>query len=458
MSTPTKPIDANAPRIESKDELIAHLAKGCKPRSEWRIGTEHEKFGFLKDGNKPVPYDGVGSVRSMLEGLRDRFNWEPIEEEGRIIGLKKDGASVSLEPGGQFELSGAPLEHIHQTCNEVGVHLKEVREIADEIGVAFLGLGFSPVWSLQDTPMMPKGRYKIMRDYMMKVGRLGRQMMFRSCTVQTNLDYSSEADMVKKMRVSLALQPVATALFANSPFNENRTNGFHSYRAHVWTDTDPDRTGMLPFAFEEGYGFERYVDYVLDTPMYFVRRNGEYMDGSGKSFRDFMDGNLDIVPGDKPTMDDFDDHLSTLFPEVRLKQFLEMRGADSGPWGQICALPAFWVGLLYDEQSLNDAWELVRHWSAAERESMRRCAPVMGLASPIRNQTLQDIAKDVLALSRAGLKRRAMLSASGDDETGFLTALDRIAETGENAAQTMLKKYHGEWGGDLSNAFKEYAY
>jgi len=458
MSTPTKPIDSNAPHIESKDELIAHLAKGCKPREEWRIGTEHEKFGFLKDGNRPLPYDGDSSVRAVLEGLRDRFEWLPIEEDGRLIGLKKNGASVSLEPGGQFELSGAPLEHIHQTCNEVGEHLKEVREISDEIGVAFLGLGFSPVWSLQETPMMPKGRYKIMRDYMTKVGRLGRQMMFRSCTVQTNLDYSSEEDMVKKMRVSLALQPVATALFANSPFNEGRTNGFQSYRAHVWTDTDPDRTGMLPFAFEEGFGFERYVDYVLDTPMYFVRREGEYLDASGKSFRDFLDGKLDVVPGDKPTMDDFDDHLSTLFPEVRLKQFLEMRGADSGPWSQICALPAFWVGLLYCEQSLNEAWDLVKDWTEAERESLRRCAPVMGLASPIRNQTLQDIAKEVLALSRAGLKRRAKLSTSGDDETGFLIQLDQIAETGENSAQAMLRKYHGEWNRDLTNAFKDYAY
>ncbi len=458
MSTPTKSIDANAPRIESKSELIEHIAAGCKPQEDWRIGTEHEKFGFLKDGNQPVPYEGKSSVRAMLEGLRDRFQWETIEEDGRIIGLKKNGASVSLEPGGQFELSGAPLEHIHHTCNEVGDHLKEVREIADEIGVAFLGLGFSPVWSLQDTPMMPKGRYKIMRDYMNRVGRLGRQMMFRSCTVQTNLDYSSEADMVKKMRVSLALQPLATALFANSPFAEGRTNGFQSYRAHVWTDTDPDRTGMMPFAFEEGFGFEQYVDYVLDTPMYFVRRNGEYLDASGKSFRDFLDGKLDVVPGDKPTMDDFDDHMSTLFPEVRLKQFLEMRGADSGPWGQICALPAFWVGLLYDSQSLNDAWELVKGWSDAERESLRRCAPVMGLAAPIREQTLQDIAKEVLALSRAGLKRRARLSTSGDDETGFLTNLDHIAETGENSAQTMLKKYHGEWNKDLSHAFKDYAY
>ncbi len=458
MSTPTKPIDANAPRIESKDQLIAHLAKGNKPREQWRIGTEHEKFGFLKDGNRPVPYEGKASIRAMLEGLRDRFNWEPIEEEGRIIGLKKDGASVSLEPGGQLELSGAPLEHIHQTCNEVGVHLKEVREIADEIGIAFLGLGFSPIWSLEETPMMPKGRYKIMRDYMAKVGRLGRQMMFRSCTVQTNLDYSSEADMVQKMRVSLALQPIATALFANSPFAEGRTNGFQSYRAHVWSDTDPDRTGMLPFVFEEGYGFERYVDYVLDTPMYFVRRNNQYLDASGKSFRDFLEGKLDVVPGDKPTMDDFDDHMSTLFPEVRLKQFLEMRGADSGPWGQICALPAFWVGLLYDQQSLDAAWDLVKEWSAAERESMRLCAPVMGLQSPIGSRTLQDVAKDVLALSRAGLKRRAKLSTSGDDETGFLRDLDMIAETGENPAQRMLKKYHGEWNRDLSKAFVDYVY
>ncbi len=458
MTTPTQDIDDGAPRIESKDELIARIESGCKPKTDWRIGTEHEKFGFLKDGLRPLEYEGGSSVRAMLEGLRDRFGWAPIEEKGVLIGLKKDGASVSLEPGGQFELSGAPLEHIHQTCAEVGDHLREVRAIADEIGVAFLGLGFSPTWSLKETPMMPKGRYRIMRDYMEKVGRLGHQMMFRSCTVQTNLDFSSEADMVKKMRVSLALQPVATALFANSPFAEGRTNGFQSYRAHVWTDTDPDRTGMLPFAFDDGFGFEQYVDYALDVPMYFARREGRYVDCSGKSFRDFMAGKLDVLPGARPAIDDWDDHLSTLFPEVRLKQFLEMRGADSGPWAQICALPAFWVGILYDDACLDAAWDLVKDYSAAERESMRRNASVQGLASPIRDLTLQDLAKESLKIAREGLKRRAKLNFSGDDETGFLSDLDEVAESGMNSAQLMLKKYHGEWGRDLSHAFKEYAY
>ena len=458
MSTPTKDINEAAPRIESRDELAAFLEAGCKPRANWRIGTEHEKFGFCKDTLKALPYEGERSVRAMLEGLRDQYGWAPIEENGVLIGLKKDGASVSLEPGGQFELSGAPLSNIHETCIEVGDHLREVRSIADKIGIAFLGLGFSPVWSLNDTPMMPKGRYRIMKRYMDEVGRLGHQMMFRSCTVQTNLDFSSEADMVKKMRVSLALQPVATALFANSPFAEDRPNGFQSYRAHVWTDTDPDRTGMLPFAFEDGFGFERYADYALDVPMYFLRRGGEYLDCAGKSFRQFLDGKLDVVPGERPAIDDWEDHLSTLFPEVRLKQFLEMRGADSGPWARICALPAFWVGILYDETCLDAAWDLVKVLTAAERESLRRNAPVMGLDAPIRDITLKEIALEALAISREGLKRRARLNGAGDDETGFLRELDEIAESGKNAAQRMLDSYHGRWNRDLSHTFKEHAY
>ena len=299
MTTPTKDIDESAPRIKDKIELVEWFEAGNKPKADWRIGTEHEKFGFIKDGLKPLPYDGEASVRVILEGLRDTFGWAPIEEGGHLIGLKRDGASVSLEPGGQFELSGAPLEHIHQTCNEVNEHLKEVREIAEPLGVAFLGLGASPLWSLAETPIMPKGRYKIMMEYMDKVGRLGRQMMFRTCTVQTNLDFASEEDMVKKFRVSLALQPLGTALFANSPFMEGRTNGFLSYRSQIWTDTDPDRTGMLPFVFDDGFGFERYVDYALDVPMYFVRRGGKYLDASGLSFRDFLKGELDILPGEK---------------------------------------------------------------------------------------------------------------------------------------------------------------
>ena len=460
MTTPTADIDENAPRIEGKHELVELLASGSKPRDAWRIGTEHEKFGFIKEGLRPLPYDGEASVHTVLNSLSEEFGWEPIVEAGHIIGLKKDGASVSLEPGGQFELSGAPLENIHQTCNEVGQHLEEVRTISDRLGIGFLGLGFSPIWSLEETPMMPKGRYKIMRDYMRKVGRLGHQMMFRSCTVQTNLDFSSEADMVKKYRVSLALQPLGTALFANSPFAEGRTNGFLSYRGHIWTDTDPDRTGMLPFVFEDGMSFERYVDYALDVPMYFIRRDGGYLDCSGQSFRDFMNGKLPARPGDTPTIDDFQDHISTIFPEVRLKTFLEMRGSDAGPWSRLCALPAFWVGILYDQHSLDGAWDLVKHWTPEQREAMRRTAPTLGLRTPLPDGkgNLQTLALEILKISRYGLKARARLSTSGDDETGFLSELDQIAETGKTPAERLLMRYNGSWNRDLSHAFEEYAF
>jgi len=459
VTTPTSDIDENSQRISGKSELVEYFEAGNKPKADWRIGTEHEKFGFLRDGLRPLPYEGEASVLAILEGLRDRFDWQPIVEGGKLIGLKKDGASVSLEPGGQFELSGAPLETMHQTCNEVGSHLREVRDIADPLGVAFMGLGASPVWSLAETPVMPKGRYRIMMDYMDKVGRLGRQMMFRTCTVQANLDFASEADMVKKFRVSLALQPLGTALFANSPFMEGRPSGFLSYRSQIWTDTDPDRTGMLPFVFEDGFGFERYVDYALDVPMYFVRRGGKYLDASGLSFRDFMDGKLPILPGEKPAMDDFADHLSTIFPEVRLKQFLEMRGSDGGPWSHLCAFSAFWTGLLYCSESLDACWDLVKSWSDAERESMRQGVRTLGLRMPVPGgRTMQDLALGVLDISRAGLKRRANLSVSGDDETGYLSELDEIARTGLTPAERLLEKYHGEWQGDLSRIFVDQAY
>ena len=459
MTTPTKHIDETAPRIGGKSELVEWFEAGSKPKSDWRIGTEHEKFGFTWSDLKPLPYEGTASIRAMLEGLRDQFGWTPIEESGYLIGLKKDGASVSLEPGGQFELSGAPLEHIHQTCNEVGQHLTEVREIADPLGIGFIGLGASPIWSMDETPIMPKGRYKIMRAYMDKVGRLGRQMMFRTCTVQSNLDFGSEADMVKKFRVSLALQPLGTALFANSPFLDGRPNGFLSYRSQIWTDTDPDRTGMLPFVFEDGFGFERYVDYALDVPMYFVRRGGKYLDASGLSFRDFMAGKLDILPGELPAMDDFEDHLSTIFPEVRLKRFLEMRGSDSGPWSLLCAFSAFWTGLLYDEDALDAAWDLVKDWTEGDREALRQTVRTIGLKAPTPGGgTLQDVAKQVLDISRAGLRKRAKLSTSGDDETGFLQELDRIVATGLTPAEELLRAYEQDWGRDTRKVFKELAY
>jgi len=459
MTTPTKDIDESAPRIKGKNELVEWFEAGNKPKADWRIGTEHEKFGFIKEGLRPLPYEGTASVRAMLEGLRDSYGWESIIEGGHLIGLKRNGASVSLEPGGQFELSGAPLEHIHQTCNEVNEHLKEVRDIAEPLDVAFLGLGASPLWSLDETPIMPKGRYKIMMDYMDRVGRLGRQMMFRTCTVQTNLDFSSEADMVKKMRVSLALQPLGTALFANSPFLEGRPNGYLSYRSHIWTDTDPDRSGMLPFAFEDGFGFERYVDYALDVPMYFVRRGGKYLNAAGLSFRDFLEGKLEILPGEKPAIDDFEDHLSTIFPEVRLKRFLEMRGSDSGPWSRLCAFSAFWTGLLYDQGALDAAWELVKDWTAPQREVMRQGVRTLGLQTPTPDgRDFQALALDVLGIARKGLKQRSMLSTAGDDETGFLTELDEIAHSGVTPAERLLERYHTEWGKDVRPVFEALAY
>lgn len=437
--------------------MVDHLAKGCKPKSAWRIGTEHEKIAFSTADNLPLPYDGPTSIRALLEGLQ-RFNWEPVEENGLLIALKRDGASVSLEPGGQFELSGAPLEHVHQTCAEVTRHLREVREVADEMGAGFLSLGFRPDTRLEDVPVMPKGRYKIMRDYMQKVGTLGREMMFRTCTVQTNLDFESEADMVKKFRVSLALQPIATALFSNSPFTNGDLNGFKSYRSRVWLDTDDDRTGMLPFVFEDGFGFERYVDYVLGVPMYFAHRNGQYLDASGKSFRDFLDGKLDVVPGELPTLSDFDDHLSTIFPEVRLKQFLEMRGADTGPWDELCAMPAFWVGLLYDSVALDAAWDLVKNWTAEQRQTLREDVPGQGFDAMIDGHNVKELARQTLAISREGLNRRAFLNGHGENETVFLQALDEMVRTGQSNADVLIAAFQGEWGGDISRCYTDCIY
>lgn len=448
---------AKYPPIENKGQMIAYLADGCKPKADWRIGTEHEKIGFNLETLKPLPYFGEAGIKAMLEGLQ-KFDWEPVFEKENVIALKRDGASVSLEPGGQFELSGAPLETVHQTCGEVNRHLREVKEVADGIGAGFLSLGFRPNTKLEDVPVMPKGRYKIMRDYMPKVGTHGREMMFRTCTVQTNLDFSSEADMVKKMRVSLALQPLGTAFFANSPFKDGVPNGYKSYRSRIWLDTDPDRSGMLPFVFDEGYGFEQYVDYALDVPMYFVHRGDDYLDASGLSFRDFLDGNLSILPGEKPHIGDFEDHLSTIFPEVRLKQFLEMRGADTGPWNQLCAFPAFWVGLLYDQTALDAAWDLVKDWTTEERDQLRRDVPRHGFQTPFRGGTLQDIGKQALAISRQGLKNRDRLNGHGELETVFLDDLDHMVKTGKSNADVLLEKYAGEWKGDISRVHQDCIY
>ena len=446
--------------ISSRAELIGWFEAGNKPVSAYRIGTEHEKFPFYKKDLSPVPYDNGRGIRALLEGMQGLLGWEPIMEGTTIIGLYDvtGGGAISLEPGGQFELSGAPVETVHQTCAELNAHLAQVKQVAEPLGIGFLGLGMSPKWTLAQTPVMPKGRYKIMANYMPKVGTRGLDMMFRTCTVQVNLDFSSEADMVKKLRVSLALQPLATALFACSPFTEGKPNGLLSARSEIWRDTDNNRAGMMPFAFEDGMGFERYVDYALDVPMYFVKRGATYHDVAGASFRNLLDGTLNSLPGERATLSDWANHLSTIFPEVRLKRYLEMRGADCGSAATLCALPAMFVGLLYDQGALDTAWDLVKHWTAAERQALRDAVPSQGLDARIRSRTLRDIGRDVLALARTGLLRRGRIDAQGRSETRFLEPIEAFVRDGRVAAQELLAKYEGDWKGSVDPAFRELAY
>ena len=446
--------------IEHHSQLAGYLAAGCKPKADWRIGTEHEKFGYCRDTHLPLPYDGPRSIRAMLEGLRDGFGWTELREGPHLIGLKKDGANISLEPGGQLELSGAPLETIHQTCDEVNHHLAEVKAVADRIGAGFIGLGAAPVWTHEQMPLMPKGRYKLMDSYMGRVGTHGTQMMRRTCTVQVNLDFASEADMVQKMRVAVALQPVATALFGNSPFFEGRPNGHKSWRSRIWRGLDPARTGMVPFIFEEGFGFEAWAEWVLDVPMYFVYRDGAYIDALGMSFRDFLKGELPALPGEKPTLSDWADHLTTVFPEARVKQYIEMRGADGGPWRRLCALPAFWVGLMYDQGALDAAWDIARGWDAETREAWRVGASVAGLEAEVGGVRMLDLAREVVDLAEAGLAARAMPGAGGlvPDETHFLSALKDTLQSGQAPADELLERYHGDWAGDLDRIYEAYSY
>jgi len=443
--------------VTDKAQLIDYLAAGCKPAEAWRIGTEHEKFAFTVDDNRPLPYFGARGIAAIFEGL-ERFGWKPIREGENAIAMTMEDCNISLEPGGQFELSGAPLKDIHQTCSEVHTHLAQVKDVAEPLGIAMMGLGFNPKWRHEDIPMMPKGRYEIMSAYMPKVGTMGLEMMFRTCTVQVNLDFSSEADMVKKFRVGLALQPLATAFFANSPFTEGKPNGFMSYRSHIWTDTDNDRCGILPFVFEDGMGFERYVDHVLDVPMYFVHRKGRYVDASGQSFRDFLAGRLPALPGELPTTSDWADHLSTLFPEVRLKRFLEMRGADGGPWRGLCALPALWVGLLYDQVALDAAWDLVKDWTDEEHRALRAEVPVKALRTRFRGRELRELAGEVLEIAEEGLRRRKRLGSSGQDEREFLELLETRVESGKCPSDYLLEDFEGPWQGDIDRIFAECAY
>jgi glutamate--cysteine ligase len=446
--------------IETREELVAWFEAGCKPKSQYRIGTEHEKFAFTIEGHRPVPYDGRRSIRALLEGMQHLLGWEPIMEGDNIIGLADvtGGGAISLEPGGQFELSGAPVETVHQTSTELMAHLAQVKEIARPLGIGFLGIGMTPNWSRADMPKMPKGRYRIMTAYMPKVGSLGLDMMYRTCTVQTNHDFSSEADMVKKLRVALALQPVATAMFANSPFTEGKPNGFLSFRSEIWRDTDADRSGMLPWAFEPGMGFEAYVDYALGVPMYFVKRGDRYIDVAGQSFRDLMQGKLPGLPGERATISDWANHISTIFPEVRLKRYLEMRGADGGPWRRLPALPAYWVGLLYDDTALDAAWDMVKAWSAQERQTFRDEVPKLGFKATVRGRSALDLAKATLTLAEAGLRRRRRLDAGGHDETRYLRPLQEFVARAITPAEELLEKFHGPWKGSVDPVYADFAY
>ena len=446
--------------IESRDQLVAAIEGGGKPKAEWRVGTEHEKFGFRLKDFTPIPYEGQGGVRQLLDAMEGLLGWHPVMEGDHPIGLTDPTgrAAISLEPGGQFELSGAPLETIHQTCRELNAHLAQLRQVDDPLGVGFLGHGFAPTWSRAEAPVMPKARYGIMSRYMQKVGTLGLDMMFRTCTVQANLDFADEADMRRKMRVGMALQPVVTALFANSPFTEGKPNGFVSFRSEIWKHTDPARTGILPFVFESGFGFEAYVDWALGVPLYFVKRDDRYIDVAGASFRDLIHGKLPQLPGVRATVADWHNHLGTLFPEVRLKRFIEMRGADGGPWRSLCALPALWGGLLYDSGTLDEAEAMIANWPTAEILKFRADVPKAGLRGTIAGRPVLDIARDVVGLARKGLRARARLGSTGRDESIYLDTLVETVERGETPAERLLARYHDSWNGDVHELFRRYAY
>lgn len=458
----TREDGAPSPLVSSRADLVGWIAEGEKPRDLWRIGTEHEKFVFHTDTLGPVPYEGERGIRALMECMITRYGWQPIMEGDNIIALKRapgePGGTISLEPGGQFELSGAPLENLHDTAAETQTHLNEVLDVGEDLGIGFLGVGFSPKWRLEETPRMPKQRYGVMTRYMPLVGSRGLDMMYRTATVQVNLDFSTEADMVKKLRVSLALQPIATAIFASSPFTEGKPNGMKSLRSEVWRDTDKRRTGMLPFVFEPGMGYERYVDYALDVPMYFVYRDGRYIDVAGASFREFLAGRLSQLPGERPTIDDWSDHLTTLFPEVRLKRFLEMRGADGGRWRRICALSAFWVGLLYDDSALDAAWDLVKSWTDEERETLRTSVPLSALDTPFRDTTVGELARQAIRISRAGLRNRRRINALSQDETIYLAPIESMVALGKTVADELLERYHGPWRGRVDHIFEEFAF
>ena len=457
----SNPGDADATPVTAVRQMAEYLEAGCKPAEQFRIGTEHEKFGFREDDLAPPPYEpdpgSRAGIRPLLEAMA-RQGGSPILDRGNPIGLKLDGAAISLEPAGQLELSGAPVETLHATGQEMADHFAAVRAAARDLGMGFAPLGFHPTATREAMPWMPKGRYAIMRRYMPLVGALGLDMMTRTCTVQVNLDFASEADMRRKLRVGLACQPLATALFANSPFTEGRPNGFLSWRAQVWTDTDNARSGIPAVMFEPGFGFERYAEWLIDeVPMYFVYRDGRYIDVAGASFRHFMQGRVAELAGETATMGDFADHLTTVFTDVRLKRFLEMRGADAGTPEMMLAQSAFWVGLLYDPAALAAASALLADVRWEEALALRAAVPRLGLDAPWRGGRLMDLAREVVAIAVQGLRARARRDAAGNDESVCLAPLEAIVAGAPTQAQHWLARFEGAWAGDIRRIFAEAA-
>lgn len=438
-------------KITSKNQLIESFEKGCKPREQWRIGTEHEKFGFQKDDYRPITFN---QIEKIFKSLYEKFEWEMIFENDSVVGLKKNGSSITLEPGGQVELSGAPLKNIFQTCEEVNAHQKELKEISDEFNIDYMGMGFLPKWEINDTPKIPKKRYQIMRKYMNKVGTHGLDMMHRTATIQTNLDFESEKDMVKKFRISLSIQPAIIALYANSPFVSGKLSNFMSYRSWVWQNTDHQRCGFLPMVFNEDFSFERYVDYLLNVPMYFLRRNNNYIDCTGMSFSDFLNGKLKAEIPNEPLLKDWEDHMTTVFPEVRLKTFLELRGTDGGPWSSVCALPAFWVGLLYDSKNVDMLYEMIETWTNIDRTNFYIDVAKFGMkAKAPKKKNIVDLIEKLLTLSKNGLDRRAIFK-NKESESKFLEPLFDILNRGESQAEIWVDLFKNSWSQDINNIYK----
>lgn len=441
--------------LERLDQLLEHFERGAKPRSAWHIGTEHEKVAVDRRTGRAVPFSGGRGVEAVLRQLAERFGWEPHEERGRVIALSRPGGDITLEPGGQLELSGRQCATLHEAAAELDEHVREITAVGDGLDIAFLGLGIQPISTVEEIEWVPKARYGIMGPYMLRVGRLGQRMMKQTATVQVNLDYESEADAMRKMRVAMGLGPVINAIFASSPISDGRPNGFLSYRGHIWTDTDPARCGMLPFLFEPRASFAAYVEWALDAPMYFVKRGGDYRDMTGIPFRRFW---RDGAAGLRATVGDFALHLSTLFPDVRLKTYIELRTTDGQPPEAALALPAIAKGVLYDDDCLFAAWDLVKDWSWEERLRLRDDVHRAALRAPLRRYQVQDVARELVAIAEEGLRRQACRDQRGQDERVYLEPARDVVQRGKTLAENLLERWEGEWDHDAARLVAHTAY